>query len=63
MLSRLARIPLLVAVFILAACEQSDSPTALRGQIFDRFTVVSNPAGGHHAVYHVMDPRGYAAWN
>ena len=26
----------------------------LEGQIFERFTVVSNPAGGFHAVYHTM---------
>ena len=102
MLSPLTRIPLLVAAFALAACEQTDTPTApaavaaisstaqsnaggaerwvdehlydvsgslfgvecadgrlselveLQGQIFDRFTVVSNPAGGFNAVYRVM---------
>jgi hypothetical protein len=102
MLSSPARIPLLVAVLALAACERSDSPTApatpapipataqssagaaerwvdenlydvtgsffgvecadgsvselveLQGQIFERFTVVSNPAGGFHALYHTM---------
>jgi hypothetical protein len=26
----------------------------LQGQIFERFTVVANPAGGFHAVYHTM---------
>ena len=26
----------------------------LEGQIFERFTVVSNPAGGFHAVYQTM---------
>ena len=26
----------------------------LEGQIFERFTVVANPAGGYHAVYHTM---------
>jgi hypothetical protein len=26
----------------------------LKGQIFERFTVVANPAGGFHAVYHTM---------
>lgn len=26
----------------------------LEGQIFERFTVVANPAGGFHAVYHTM---------
>jgi len=26
----------------------------LEGQIFERFAVVSNPAGGFHAVYHTM---------
>lgn len=102
MLSSTTRIPLLVAVLALAACERSDTPTApapvatipttaqstaggaerwvderlfdvtgsffgvecadgrlselveLQGQIFERFTVVSNPAGGFHAVYHAM---------
>jgi hypothetical protein len=102
MLSPLTRIPLLVAVIALAACEQTDTPTApapvatipavaqsntggadrwvderlfdvtgslfgvecadgnvselvgLQGQIFERFTVVSNPAGGFNTVYHVM---------
>ena len=102
MLSRPNRIPLLVAVLALVACERSDTPTAplaplaipavaqssaggaersvderlfdvtgslfgvecadgsvselveLQGQIFERFTVVSNPAGGFHAVYHTM---------
>ena len=102
MLSRPSRIPLLVAVLALAACERSSTPTApatvapiptaaqssaggaersvderlfdvsgsligvectdgrlselveLQGQIFERFTVVSNPAGGFHAVYHTM---------
>ena len=102
MLSRPERIPLLVAVIALAACDRSDTPTApatvaaippaaqssaggaerwvderlfdvsgsligvectdgrlsdlveLQGQIFERFTVVSNPAGGFHAVYHTM---------
>ena len=102
MLSRPSRIPLLVAVLALAACDRSDTPTApatvapiptaaqsndggaersvderlfdvsgsligvectdgrlselveLQGQIFERFTVVSNPAGGFHAVYHTM---------
>ena len=102
MLSRPSRIPPLVAVAALAACERSETPTApapvaplaiaaesnaggaersvderlfdvsgsligvecadgsvselveLQGQIFERFTVVSNPAGGFHAVYHTM---------
>jgi len=102
MLSRPSRIPLLVAVLALAACDRSDTPTApasvpalssaaqsntggnersvderlfdvsgsligvectdgrlselveLQGQIFERFTVVANPAGGFHAVYHTM---------
>ena len=102
MLSRPNRIPLLVAMIALAACERSDTPTApatlgaiptaaqsnaagaersvaewlydvagsligvectdgrlselveLQGQIFERFTVVSNPAGGYHTVYHTM---------
>jgi hypothetical protein len=94
MLSRPSRIPLLVAVLALAACERSTptAPTAaqssaggaersvderlfdvsgsligvectdgrlselveLQGQIFERFTVVANPAGGYHAVYHTM---------
>lgn len=26
----------------------------LQGQIFERFTVVANPAGGYHTVYHTM---------
>jgi hypothetical protein len=26
----------------------------LQGQVFERFSVVSNPAGGFHAVYHTM---------
>ena len=102
MLSSTTRIPLLVAVLALAACEQPKTPTApaaavplpatapasvgsaerwveerlfdvagsfvgvectdgrlselveLQGEIFERFTVVSNPAGGFHAVYHTM---------
>ena len=102
MLSHPGRIPLLVAVMALAACERSATPTApapaaalvnaaesnaggaerwvderlfdvsgssigvecadgsvselveLRGQIFERFTVVSNSGGGFHAVYHTM---------
>jgi hypothetical protein len=102
MLSSKTRIPLLVGVLALAACEQSDTPTAaaevaaiptaaqsntggaehwvderlfdvsgsligvecadgsvselveIQGQIYERFTVVSNPAGGFHAVYHTM---------
>jgi hypothetical protein len=102
MLSRPSRIPLLVAVIALAACDQSNTPTGpvppaaaspaaqssaggaerwvderlfdvsgssigvecsdgrlselveLQGQIFERFAVVSNPAGGFHAVYHTM---------
>ena len=111
MLSSITRIPLLVAVVALAACDGSETPTApatlaaipsaaqssasgaersvderlfdvsgsfvgvecadgrlselveLRGQIFERFTVVSNPAGGFHAVYHTMPIglRGTAA--
>ena len=101
MLSSTTRIPLLVAVIALAACDRSDTPSSpttapistsaqsnaggaegwveenlydvtgslfgvectdgrlselveLQGQIFERFTVVSNPAGGFHAVYHTM---------
>src|SRR4029453_6298499 len=102
MLSRPSRIPLLVAVLALAACERSSTPPApateapiptaaqasaggaersvderlfdvsgsligvectdgrlselveLQGQIFERFTVVSNPAGGFHGAYHTM---------
>jgi hypothetical protein len=102
MLSSTTRIPLLVAMLVLAACERPDTPTAptpvaaiptaaqsntdgaerwvderlfdvsgsffgvecsdgrlselveLQGQIFERFTVVSNPAGGFHALYHTM---------
>ena len=102
MLSRPNRIPLLVAMIALAACDRSDTATApaavapiptaakssvggaersvderlfdvsgssigvectdgrlselveLQGQIFERFTVVSNAAGGFHAVYHTM---------
>src|SRR5262245_30431422 len=111
MLSRPNRIPLLVAVLAIAACDQSNTPTApataatipttaqsnaggaersveerlfdvsgsfvgvecangrlselveLRGQIFERFTVVSTPAGGLHAIYHTMPIglRGTAA--
>ena len=102
MLSSITRVPLLVAVLVLAACDRRDAPTApatlaaipaaaqssaggtersvderlsdvtgslfgvecsdgrlselveLEGQIFTRFTVVSDPAGGFHAVYHAM---------
>ena len=103
MLSRPSKIPLLVAVLALAACDRSDAPTPavaaiptaaqssaggaersvderlfdvsgsligvectdgrlselveLQGQIFERFTVVANPAGGFHAVYHTMPIR------
>lgn len=100
MLSSTTRIPLLVAVLALAACERPGTPTApadprpvaaqasaggaerwveerlfdvagsligvecadgrlselveLEGQIFERFAVVSNPAGVFNAVYHAM---------
>src|SRR5262245_35269590 len=102
MLSRPNGIPLLVAVLAIAACDQSNTPTApataatipttaqsnaggaersvdewlydvagsligvecadgrlselveLQGQIFERFTVVANPVGGYHTVYHTM---------
>jgi hypothetical protein len=46
----------LTGSFTQIECEngQSSELVALEGQIFERFTVIYNPAGGFHASYHTM---------
>ena len=41
-------------VSVVCADGTQSEPVILSGKIFERFTVVFNPAGGQHTVYHTM---------
>ena len=41
-------------VSVVCADDTQSEPVILSGKIFERFSVVFNPTGGQHAVYHTM---------